>query len=264
MSEFTPLREAVDTLASRAPSPDFGELKRRASRRGRRRAAIAAVAAFAVITGSALAATDLIVTDGTGPVSEPGLTGQPLTPSATPTPTPTIGASLTLRGDGIGPFTFGANQVDVDAALSARLGDPEVVEQGILCSMEGSPWSQIVNYARPDRAVASISPASGGLLVFYTAKDQSEQSPRSLAYWGFPLEQQLPAPLAMQDDVPLNLTFNQLKAKYPAGKLEYGDLDEVGRDQSLTFTLPNKLQFIANPAASKPSGVWAGQGVPCP
>ena len=30
MSEFTPLREAVDTLASRAPSPDFGELKRRA------------------------------------------------------------------------------------------------------------------------------------------------------------------------------------------------------------------------------------------
>ena len=68
MSEFTPLREAVDTLASRTPSPDFGELKRRASRRGRRRAAFAAVAAFAVIAGSALAATDLMATDGTGPV----------------------------------------------------------------------------------------------------------------------------------------------------------------------------------------------------
>ena len=90
MSEFTPLREAVDTLASRSRFPDFGELKRRARRRGRRRAAIAAVAAFAVITGSALAATDLMVTDGTGPVSEPVLTGKPLTPSATPTPTATL------------------------------------------------------------------------------------------------------------------------------------------------------------------------------
>ena len=199
MSEFTPLREAVDTLASRAPSPDFGELKRRASRRGRRRAAIAAVAAFAVITGSALAATDLMVTDGTGPDSEPGLTGQPLTPSATPTPTPTMEASLTLRGDGIGPFTFGANQVDVDAVLSARLGDPEEGEQGILCPWAGSPWAQFVNY--------------GGLNVFYTAKDQSEKSPRSLAAWSFHLDEPLPAPLAIQDDVPLNLTFNQLKAR---------------------------------------------------
>jgi hypothetical protein len=39
-SEFTPLREAIDTLASRTPSPDFGELKRRATRRGRRCAAM--------------------------------------------------------------------------------------------------------------------------------------------------------------------------------------------------------------------------------
>jgi Tol biopolymer transport system component len=79
VSEFTPLREAVDTLASRAPSPDFGELKRRASRRGRRRAAVvlAAAATAAVIAGSALAATDLRVTDGTGPVAEPQLTAKP-------------------------------------------------------------------------------------------------------------------------------------------------------------------------------------------
>ena len=39
MSEFTPLREAVDALAHRAPPPDFGELERRATRRGRRRVA---------------------------------------------------------------------------------------------------------------------------------------------------------------------------------------------------------------------------------
>ena len=257
MSEFTPLREAVDTLASRAPSPDFGELKRRASRRGRRRAAIAAVAVLAMITGSALAATDLMVTDGTGPVSEPGLTGQPVTPSPMPTSTPTMGATLTLRGDGIGPFTFGANQVDVDAVLSDRLGDPEEGEQGILCPRPGSPWVQVVNYARPDRTVASISPASGGLWVYYKAKDQSETSPRSLAGWFFHLDKPLPAPLAMQDDVPLNLTFNQLKAKYPAGKLE--DLDDSARE----FTLPNKLQFVSNPDVIKPGVVLAGQGPAC-
>ena len=51
MSEFTPLREAVDTLASRTPSPDFGELKRRATRRGRRRVVMVAAAAAAVIVG---------------------------------------------------------------------------------------------------------------------------------------------------------------------------------------------------------------------
>ena len=52
MSDFTPLREAVDTLAGRSPSPDFGELKRRATRRGRRRVAMAAAATVAVIAGS--------------------------------------------------------------------------------------------------------------------------------------------------------------------------------------------------------------------
>ena len=59
----------------------------------------------------------------------------------------------------------------------------------------------------------------GGLRVVYTAKDQSRKSPRYLTFWLFPVDKQLPAPLAMQDDVPLNLTYNQLKAKYPAGKL---------------------------------------------
>ena len=54
MSEFSPLREAVDSLAGRAPSPDFGELKRRAARRGRRRLAVVAAAIVAVVAGWAL------------------------------------------------------------------------------------------------------------------------------------------------------------------------------------------------------------------
>ena len=78
MSEFTPLREAVDTLASRTPSPDFGELKRRATRRGRRRVAVVAAAATAaVIAGSALAVTGLDDDRGTAPVEQPKPTPKP-------------------------------------------------------------------------------------------------------------------------------------------------------------------------------------------
>ena len=59
MSEFTPLREALDSLAGRAPSPDFSELRRRATHRGRRRAVMLATATVAVIAGSVFATTAL-------------------------------------------------------------------------------------------------------------------------------------------------------------------------------------------------------------
>ena len=71
MSEFTPLREAVDNLASRSPSPDFGQLKRRATRRGRRRVAMVAAATAAVVAGSALAVTGLEDGRRTAPVVQP-------------------------------------------------------------------------------------------------------------------------------------------------------------------------------------------------
>jgi hypothetical protein len=59
MSELTPLREAVDTLAGRTSPPDFGELERRATRRGRRRVVMVAAATAAVVAGSALALSGL-------------------------------------------------------------------------------------------------------------------------------------------------------------------------------------------------------------
>lgn len=71
MSEITPLREAVDTLASRTPSPDFSELKARANRRGRRRVAMVATASAAMIAGSALALNGLDIDRRTAPVEQP-------------------------------------------------------------------------------------------------------------------------------------------------------------------------------------------------
>ena len=170
----------------------------------------------------------------------PTVTPTPTVTSATPTPTPTPDTTVQLRGDGVGTFPFGAKQVDVADLLTDRLGEPDESSQGILCELDdSSPWAQTVVY--------------GGLWVLYKAKDQSKKSSRNLAAWGFSLEEKFAAPLVMQDAVPLNLSFNQLKAKYPAGKLESLNLGEG--DGSRMFTLPNKIRFIG---ASKPDMVSAG------
>lgn len=71
MSEFTPLREELETLAARAPLPDFGELKHRVTRRRRRRRAMAVAALAAVISGYTLALTGLYDVEGIAPVERP-------------------------------------------------------------------------------------------------------------------------------------------------------------------------------------------------
>ncbi len=110
MSEFTPLREAVDTLASRSPSPDFGELKRRATRRGRRRVAMAAAATAAVIAGSVVAVTGLDDDRRTGPVEQP------------------------KSVEGAGPVWYDANGLhrgDVVEQTPVELGEPNVPAAGM-------------------------------------------------------------------------------------------------------------------------------------
>ena len=71
MSELTPLREVVDTLADRALPPDFGDLKRRAIRRGRRRVALALATTAALIAGSALTVSGLDPDRRITPVEQP-------------------------------------------------------------------------------------------------------------------------------------------------------------------------------------------------
>lgn len=187
----------------------------------------------------------------TAPVASPSpsVTPSPVVPtvtatSATPTPTPTVtptadSARLVLRGDGLGTYSFGAKQSDVTAVLEDALGEPEESSQGIRCELDdSSPWAQTVSW--------------GNFWVEYDAKDTSKKSPRTLAAWGVTAGSTLPAALAVQDGVPLTLTFSQLKAKYPAGTLE--DLG-LG-DGSKRFTLPNKIFFVG--AGNKPTHVQAG------
>lgn len=95
MSELTSLRQAVDDLAARTSSPDFGELERRATRRGRRRVGMAAAACAAVIAGSALAFPALHER-AVAPAE------QPTTPSS---PSPTVQDDAGEPPDSIGAFS---------------------------------------------------------------------------------------------------------------------------------------------------------------
>lgn len=70
MSELTPLREAVDTLADQNLPPDFYYLKQRATRRRRMRVVLAAAAA-AVLVGSTAAVPGLVDERRAAPVDEP-------------------------------------------------------------------------------------------------------------------------------------------------------------------------------------------------
>lgn len=182
------------------------------------------------------------VTPTTPTPSATSLTQTPTPTSLTPTPTATQdeGANLVLAGTGLGGFKFGTKESAVVELLTDQLGDPDESSSGILCELDdSSPWAQTVTY--------------GGLWVQYQAKDQSKKSPRTLGAWGFQLSQQFGEPLQLADGVLVNLTFKQLKAKYPSGKLENLNLGEG--DGTRMFTLPNKIRFIG---VSKPEVVTAG------
>lgn len=194
---------------------------------------------------AACATTPPVATPTPSPSTTPSASSPVPTPSMTlsPSPTPTVtddpGADLVLGGNGLGAYSFGAKQADVAELLEDQLGAPDESSQGVRCELdESSPWAQTVSW--------------DGFWVEYDAKDQSKKSPRTLAAWGFDVTKKLTPPLTIQDDVPLTLTFSQLKAKYPKGKTE--DLG-LG-DGSKRFILPTKIFFVGH--GNKPERVQAG------
>jgi hypothetical protein len=204
-----------------------------------------------LFVGLAACGTTPPVAPVTSPVPSPTLssvaptpTPTATTPSASPTPTSTEGAALVLRGDGLGAYSFGAKQADVTALLEDQLGEPEESAQGVGCELDdSSPWTQTVSW--------------GSFWVEYHGKDSSKKSPRTLAAWGANTDAELPEPLVLADDVPLGLTFAQLKAKYPKGKTQ--DLG-LG-DGSKRFVLPNKIFFVGS--GNQPDRVQAGAFSTC-
>lgn len=180
-------------------------------------------------------------TTAPSPAGTAAVPSAPATPMVTtpagPATSEAADVELELRGDGLGDFAFGALQVDVSELLNEQLGDPDETTSGVLCELDdSSPWAETVLY--------------GGLWVQYEAKDRSKKSVRYLSAWGFTLDKEFGPPLTMVDDVPLTLTFAELKTTYPAGKMV-----AVGIGDAMLFTLPNQIQFLGS---GKPDQVRAG------
>lgn len=176
------------------------------------------------------------------PVSpSPSVTATPTeTPTSTPTasPTPTRAKGLMLAGNGVGGHKFGTAEAKVEKTLASAMGEPDESVQGILCELDSSsPWHRSIIY--------------DGLSVVFTAKSAKKSSPRTLDSWSLSLDGKLPA-VQLEDDIPLNLSFKQLKAKYPKGKL----VDTGLGDGSEIFTLPNGIRFVG---VDVPDMVMAGE-----
>jgi hypothetical protein len=155
----------------------------------------------------------------------------PVSDKPTPTPTkstpsPTAVSTLTLGGEGIGKYDFGSAEKKVADALAKRLGEPDAVEVGETCEGVSGQWGETLVY--------------GDLRVLFTAKDLKTSSPRTLASWRFSVDKKLPKSLEIADDVPLDLSLAELKAKYPGSKSE----DLGFGDGTVMLTLPNKVAFV--------------------
>lgn len=175
------------------------------------------------------------------PTSDPSPTssGTPTaTQTASPSPTPTRAKGLVLSGNGVGGHKFGTAEAKVEKTLDSTLGEPDESVQGILCELDsGSPWHRSAIY--------------DGLSVVFTAKSAKKSAPRTLNSWSLSLEGKR-SDVRLEDDIPLNLSFKQLKAKYPKGKLSDSGLG----DGSEIFTLPNGIRFVG---VEVPDMVMAGE-----
>ncbi|HRA74635.1 MAG TPA: hypothetical protein PLE12_00200 [Propionicimonas sp.] len=164
------------------------------------------------------------------------------TPTFTPSPTPTA-VSVVLGGEGIGELSFGTAEAEAVEHLTAALGEPAETTEGRLCELDsGSPWSRALHW--------------DGVTVVFAGTKKAKSAPRSLLAWTARIEDGLQPPLALQDDLPLDLSMKELDAAYPEG-----DLEETGLgDGSQIFTAPNGIRFIG---IGTPDTIQGGELLVC-
>lgn len=211
---------------------------------------LAAAALLMLVTGCAITppGSTPSVTPPTSPSVAPtsapaSPTASATTPSAQPTPSASpSAAALVLGGVALGNFTVGSPEAAVLADLTARLGKATDSDQGPLCTLDSSSrYSRILLY--------------GGMWAQFAAADAKKASPRTLLNWGTMVERGLPKGVVMQDGVPLNLNWKQLKAKYPTAKVI-----DTGVPGTEALELPNKLLFTGD---TVPLQVQGGEFTAC-
>jgi hypothetical protein len=160
--------------------------------------------------------------------SAPASPDAPSSPAEPTSPEPSL-SPLVVGGTTLGEFSVGSPEKEVTAAVAALLGEPTDTSRGPLCELDSaSHYSTVVNYDT--------------VWVTFAAADAKKTSPRTLFNWGAVLaERGLPKGVVMQDDVPLNLGWKQLKAKYPDAKSV-----KTGVEGTQALRLPNKLLFTGD------------------
>lgn len=176
------------------------------------------------------------------PTAPPSSTPSTSKAAHTPAASPSALSKLTLSGKGVGKYDFGAAEDKVVAAVTKRLGEPDSVSAAETCEGVSGQWGENYFY--------------GGLTVRFAAKDLKKDSPRTLTSWEFATDKKLPKSLELADGVPLDLSFDKLKAKYPGAKSE----DLGFGDGTITMTLPNGLVFVG---AKSPTMVMGGELAAC-
>ncbi|MDR1431824.1 MAG: hypothetical protein LBI99_06865 [Propionibacteriaceae bacterium] len=168
------------------------------------------------------------------PPSQTPVPNAPSTPAesvpATPTPQPSTTTAtipttaITLGGNVVGKFKFGAKESEVLSWLEAELGEPSDIFDDPYCYFtEKSPYSMQVTW--------------DAFTVVFLAKDTKKSSARTLQAWSYGLIDGLSPQFVLADGADPTLSFTQLKQKFPKGKKSSNPLGET------VFTLPNKIRL---------------------
>ncbi|MDR1767497.1 MAG: hypothetical protein LBR32_03540 [Propionibacteriaceae bacterium] len=178
-----------------------------------------------------------VVTGQSGqPAAQPSQTGagEPTTPAdatVQPSASPTPLEPIILAGDSVAGLPFKKTaEDDVAKLLTAELGPADDDYSGPFCELDpDTPYSRTLTY--------------GGLSVLFLAKDDKSDSERYLNGWSFNLEENMVEPITLAEGLTTSLSFQELAAKFPKGKLEHNDL--IG-DEGYTFTTPGGIKLNGN------------------
>ncbi|MBK8460620.1 MAG: hypothetical protein WAS07_08835 [Micropruina sp.] len=209
---------------------------------------LATLAVTLLITGCATTPPSEVTSVTPTPSVSPTLIAIPtvsVTPSATVTPTQELRVLLT--GKGVGSHRFGAAEDDVEGTLTAALGQPDDIFQGVACELDSdSPYGRQLAYGST-------------YLVFESAPRKGKQAPRKLTLWSSKLDAPLISPLAYDPELPAEPTFAQLTSLYPKGKLTE---IELGGPSIWRFTTPSGVWYRGE-SKTAPDTIGAGTERPC-
>ena len=164
------------------------------------------------------------------------------TPAPTPIPTPTVAPKLMISGSNVGTLVIGTSGYDAAAAyLASALGTPtqELVDR---CELSGAEWKVM---------------AWQGLRVSFDNK----QTGTPLITWRLVLNVGVPDNVQLIEGLPTQISFAELKKRYPAIKLN--DVFGTGGGPWVAEPLPELYYIWDEQSAETLSRIEGGDLLAC-